>query len=85
MPLPAVSLVLLLQPVSAVPVQPVRDVPLQIDAVASCRDGVIPAVYCAAVQRKPHALGIALSIGDPVADVKRRLGLSRFRLLGNRF
>ena len=48
-------------------------VPFQIDTSCIRINGVVPAVHGFAVQRKTHALGIALSKTDPVADVKCRL------------
>ena len=63
-----------------VPAQPAGDVPLQAGAVRPGPDGVVPAVYRAALQPQAQALGITLRVAYPVADVEG--GLLYDRLWG---
>ena len=51
-------------------VQPAGDVPIQTGAVWPSPYGVIPAVYRAVLQPQAKALGIALCVAYPVADVE---------------
>ena len=53
-----------------VPAQPAGDVPLQAGAVRPSPDGVVPAIYRAALQPQAKTLGIALRVDYPVADVE---------------
>ena len=62
-----------------VPIQPTADVPLQASAVRPSPYGVVPAIYRAALQLQAKALGIALYIAYPVADVERRLLYDRLQ------
>lgn len=65
-----------------VPVQPTADVPLQASAVWPGPDGVVPAIYRAALQPQAKAMGMALCVAYPVTDVEG--GLLYDRLLGRR-
>ena len=60
--------------VLSIAVKVALDVPFGVPALGACGNGVVPAVGGSAVQRQPHAFGIALGKVDPVADVKGRLG-----------
>ena len=56
--------------VVCISIQPAADVPLQAGAVRPGPDGVVPAVYCAALQPQAQALCAALRVAYPVADIE---------------
>ena len=66
--------------VVGIPVQSAGDVPLKTGAVRPGPDEVVPTVYRAALQPQAKALGIALCVAYPVANVEG--GLLYDRLWG---
>ena len=56
--------------VVCISIQSAADVPLQAGAARPGPDGVVPAVYRAALQPQTQALGATLRIADSVADVE---------------
>lgn len=68
-----------------VPAQPAGDVSIQTGAVRPGPYGVVPAVYRAALQPQAKALGIALCVAYPIADVEGRPLYDRLRRWRGRY